>query len=174
MTLLQDLAPESLDVVRRHSWTTTAPETGRGVHSRMSREQTSARSLLTKMFAQLLRIWLPFHRSRRAPVSVPTVKIVAEVARKHVQMVMPDLLAPGGFVVLPKRRPIATICCPQCQRDSLSCNLDRGEHDVGHTINVLEVVIRHDQNVTSIRRPPLGETNAVTALSRRTTSDCFV
>jgi hypothetical protein len=85
---------------------------------------------------------------------IATIEIVTEIAWKDMEMVVPHLLSTSGLVVLSERRTVATISGPQWQRDPLTYNLDRREHCIGNVIDVLVVIVRNNQYVTSIRRPP--------------------
>src|SRR5215216_1983025 len=46
-----------------------------------------------------------------------TVKTIVLITRDHMEMIVPDVLISCGFIMLPKRNPIAWILCLHRQRN---------------------------------------------------------
>ena len=68
---------------------------------------------------------------------------------------MPDVLAAGWLVVL-ARGDFRTVECDQCLRDYLDGFLDRDVQTRGQRIQILDVLVGDDDNVSRVVRPLVG------------------
>src|SRR5207249_3238955 len=70
-------------------------------------------------------------------------------------MEVPDVLAAPWLVVLPRRRALAAVCHCHRDRNKLRRAIHGGERWVGDRVDVVVVLVRHDQDVAGSSLPPL-------------------
>jgi len=77
-------------------------------------------------------------------------KVVALVAGINVQVVMPDILSAGRFIVLPQGDSITTISGLHRQCNDSGTFMDFGRHRRGQVIDIFKVFIRDDSYVPKV------------------------
>ena len=73
---------------------------------------------------------------------MPGIQVVVLVARKYVDVVVPDVLVARRFVVLPGRDTVTAVCFTNCNSHSLNQVEHRVPDARGQSVEILEVFDR--------------------------------
>ncbi len=83
------------------------------------------------------------------------IQIIIRITWENVYVEMPQVLVSRGFIMLSRRNSITQILHFHGNSHLLNSAVHLREYSVRYLVNVLEVIIGNDYNVTGIFRPPL-------------------
>gem|GEM_PF-4762610 len=78
------------------------------------------------------------------------VKIIVQITRNDMQMIMPDILVSSGFIVLSKHDPITAIFRLHCQRDFPAQRMNFHGNIHWQVIDVFKMQVGNDQHMSLI------------------------
>lgn len=84
-----------------------------------------------------------------------SIELIAIESRKHVQVVVPDILVSGRLIVLPRRDAIATVNGLQRDGHAFGHPVNAVGEAKGQLVDVLVVLSGDNEHVTGIIRPPV-------------------
>ena len=94
---------------------------------------------------------MPLVGSRRLPLA--SVKQIAFIARKHMKMIMPDILPTIWLVVLSRRDAIARVSRFHRHSDGPGAFVDFGCKVEGQIVNVFVMLVRNNDHMPRVVRP---------------------